>query len=69
MLRNTLLAFIPVFVAVDAIGLIPVFIGFTLEMADDGKRKVILHSMATAGALAVKLIRKGILLLLGALRP
>ena len=47
MLRNILLAFIPV------------FIGFTLEMADDRKKKVILRSTATTGALAVVFVFLG----------
>jgi multiple antibiotic resistance protein len=59
MFRNTLLAFIPVFVAVDVIGVIPIFIGFTLEMPDSRKRKVILRSMATAGALALAFVFLG----------
>lgn len=30
-----MLAFIPIFVAVDAIGVVPLFIGFTFEMTAD----------------------------------
>ena len=47
-------------VAVDAVGVIPIFIGFTLEMTGKRIRKVILQSMATAEALAVAFIFLGI---------
>jgi multiple antibiotic resistance protein len=59
MLRDVLLAFIPIFVAVDAIGVVPLFMGFTFEMTADRKLKVILRSMATAGALAVSFVFLG----------
>jgi multiple antibiotic resistance protein len=59
MLRNTLLAFIPIFVAVDVIGVIPIFIGFTLDVTYSRKRRIILRSMATAGALSVAFVFLG----------
>ncbi len=47
------LAFVPIFVAVDALGMIPVFLALTpgLDLAE--KRKVVFSSMLTALAVAV----------------
>lgn len=59
MIRNILLAFIPIFIAVDAIGLTPVFISFTYRFTKEEKRRIILQSMATAGALTITFIFLG----------
>ncbi len=53
------LAFIPIFVAVDAIGLLPVFILLTHGINQQAKQKVIVESILTALALAVGFIFLG----------
>jgi multiple antibiotic resistance protein len=59
MIKNLLLAFIPIFVAVDAIGVLPIFISFTHGLKKQEKSKVILQSMVTALGLAVGFIFLG----------
>lgn len=59
MLENFLLAFIPVFVAVDAIGVLPIFVSFTHDLSEKEKSRVILQSMATALGLAIGFIFLG----------
>ena len=53
------LAFIPIFVAVDPIGLLPIFIAFTTGLDPRVKRKVLLESILTALCLAVGFIFLG----------
>jgi multiple antibiotic resistance protein len=52
-LKPYILSFIPIFVAVDAIGNIPVFISFVEDMKRGQRHKVIIDSVFTATALAV----------------
>ena len=52
-LEPYLLAFIPLFVAVDAIGNIPVFISLVEGMGKKQKRKIIMDSVSTATILAI----------------
>lgn len=59
MLKDFLLAFIPIFVAVDAIGVLPIFIGLTEGIEFKEKIKVIMHSMFTAIMLAICFIFLG----------
>ena len=59
MLKNIFLAFIPVFIAVDPIGLTPLFIAFTYKLKKIEKRRVIIQSMVTAGLLTVSFIFLG----------
>jgi len=56
MIKNILLALIPVFIAVDAIGLTPIFISYTFGLAKEEKKKIILQSMVTAGVLTISFI-------------
>jgi len=56
MIKNILLALIPVFIAVDAVGLTPIFISYTFELAKEEKKKIILQSMVTAGVLTISFI-------------
>jgi multiple antibiotic resistance protein len=67
MLKNILLSFIPVFVAVDAIGVLPIFIGLTEGTDSKAKGKIIIQSMLTASGLAIgfMLLGKGVFRLLG----
>ena len=59
MLKNTLLAFIPVFVAVDAVGVLPIFISLTEGLKQREKTKIIIESMLTALGLAIGFIFLG----------
>lgn len=56
MIKNILLALIPVFIAVDAVGLTPIFISYTFGLAKEEKKKIILQSMVTAGVLTISFI-------------
>ena len=58
-LRNILLSFIPLFVAVDAIGVLPIFVSLTEGLDKQQKNKVIVQSMVTAFLLAVSFILIG----------
>ncbi len=53
MLEPYILSFIPIFVAVDAIGNIPLFIGMAEGMSKKQKHKAIIESIITATALAI----------------
>ena len=59
MVKNILLSFIPVFVAVDAIGVLPIFVSLTAGMAEKDKAKIIAQSVVTALCLAVGFIFLG----------
>ena len=47
-MRSFLLSFIPIFVAVDALGILPMYIGFTDHLKKREKRKIITMSIITA---------------------
>jgi multiple antibiotic resistance protein len=66
-MNNFWLCFVPLFVAVDALGLLPVFMGLTQELPRARIRRIIFESVITAMivALAFLFIGKGILTLLG----
>ncbi|HSV96440.1 MAG TPA: MarC family protein [Spirochaetota bacterium] len=57
--KNLLMAFIPVFVAVDAIGTLPIYISLTEKMEREEKRRVLFESLLTALCLAVGFIFLG----------
>ena len=59
MIRNILLSLIPLFVAVDAVGTLPIFISFTHNFSKQDRRKVIVQSMFTAGFLSILFIFLG----------
>jgi multiple antibiotic resistance protein len=59
MLNDILLAFIPIFVAVDAIGILPIFVSITQGISPEKRRKVIIQSIITAICLAVVFIFLG----------
>ncbi|OHB49090.1 MAG: hypothetical protein A2Y10_05110 [Planctomycetes bacterium GWF2_41_51] len=63
MLRNILLAFIPLFVAVDAFGILPLFVGLTSGMNSKDKNRIIVQSFWTALVVAVIFILIGRLIL------
>jgi len=47
-MNNFLLSFIPIFVAMDAIGILPMFIGFTEHLKKKEKGRIINQSIVTA---------------------
>ena len=57
--ENFARAFVSVFVAVDAIGLLPIFIGLTEGIERPARQKVLLQSMVTAMLVAVGFIALG----------
>lgn len=59
MLKNILLAFVPIFVAVDAIGVLPIFISLTEGIKGKQRKKIIFQSVITAGLLAFFFILLG----------
>jgi len=59
MIKNILLAFIPIFVAVDAIGILPLFVSLTEDVKKKEKSRIIFQSMVTAMCLAVGFIFLG----------
>jgi multiple antibiotic resistance protein len=67
MAKNILLAFIPIFVAVDAVGVLPIFVSLTEGMRRDEKTKTITQSVLTALLLAVGFVflGKGVFKVLG----
>jgi multiple antibiotic resistance protein len=62
MLKNILLSFIPLFVAVDAIGVLPMFVALTNELEQKEKTRIIFQSMLTAASLAIGFVLIGKLL-------
>ncbi len=59
MIKNILLSFIPIFVAVDAIGVLPIFVSLTEGIELKAKSKIIAQSMLTASGLAIGFILLG----------
>ena len=62
MLRDILLAFIPIFVTVDAIGTLPIYVTLTEGLDPAQKKRVIVQSVLTALCLAIGFIFLGKLL-------
>jgi len=58
-MQNFFLAFIPIFVAVDALGILPIFISLTENISKKVKRRIIFQSVCTALALAVSFLFLG----------
>ena len=52
-MRIFILCFVPLFVAVDALGVLPLFIGLTDGLPSAQQRRVIVQSLATASAVAL----------------
>jgi multiple antibiotic resistance protein len=59
MIENLLLAFIPIFVAVDAVGVLPIFVSLTQEFKKKERLRIIFQSMLTAICLAIGFIFLG----------
>ena len=67
MIKNIVLAFIPIFVAVDAIGVLPIFVSLTRGISRKEKSTIIRQSIITALCVAIAFIflGKGVFRLLG----
>jgi len=63
MLNNLFLAFIPMFFAMDALGILPVYAGLTQGLMPVEKRRIIVQSLWTATLLAICFIFLGKLIL------
>ena len=59
MIGNILLSFIPLFVAVDAIGVLPIFVSLTEGLEQKERYKIILQSMITASGPAIGFVLVG----------
>ena len=59
MFNNILLSFIPIFVAVDAIGVLPIFASLTEQLSQKERTKIIVQSIFTASCLAIGFIFLG----------
>jgi multiple antibiotic resistance protein len=62
-MKNFLLCFVPVFVAVDAIGVLPIYLGLTDGLNSTHKKKIIIQSLITASIVAVAFLLGGSLIL------
>ena len=62
MFRDILLSFIPIFVAVDAFGVLPIFVGLTDGLDNKEKNRVVVQSIWTASIVAVAFLLVGRLL-------
>ncbi|OGW83859.1 MAG: hypothetical protein A2987_01865 [Omnitrophica bacterium RIFCSPLOWO2_01_FULL_45_10] len=69
MMADFLLCFIPIFVAMDAIGVLPLFIGFTERLTKHEKRRIISQSILTALLIGIVFLflGRGIFKILGVL--
>jgi multiple antibiotic resistance protein len=59
MARDIFLSFIPIFVAIDAVGVLPIFVSLTEGIERSERAKIIVQSMLTALCLAVGFIFLG----------
>lgn len=64
MLHDYFLAFVPIFVAVDALGILPVYMGLTDGMKSQAKQKLVRHSTVTALGVAICFLFVGKLIFL-----
>jgi multiple antibiotic resistance protein len=58
-LHNLLMAFIPLFVAIDVFGAIPVFISLTHGIGGKAKKRLVVEATLTAGAVALVFLISG----------
>ena len=57
--RQFLLAFVPIFVAVDALGLLPLYLGLTEGVEPNQRRRIVRQAVLTALAVAVGFVVLG----------
>jgi len=62
-MKSFLLCFVPFFIAVDAIGVLPIYLGLTDGLSPSHKKKIIVQSLITASIVAVAFLLGGPLLL------
>ena len=62
-MENFLLCFIPFFVAVDAIGVLPIYLGLTEGLSSKRRRSTIIQSLVTASVVAIAFLLGGPLVL------
>jgi multiple antibiotic resistance protein len=58
-MKNFWLSFLPLFVAVDAIGVLPMFLGLTADIEIRSRRRIIIQSVFTAGSTAALFVLGG----------
>lgn len=58
-MRDFFLCFVPFFVAVDAVGILPIYFGLTEGLEPDRKRHVVVQSIATASAVSIAFLLLG----------
>jgi multiple antibiotic resistance protein len=58
-----LLSFIPLFVAIDIIGTVPIFIGYTQDIAQPIRKKMVIEAILTAFIVAVIFLTAGKMIL------
>ena len=58
-MRAFLLSFIPIFVAMDAIGVLPFFMGFTEHVKPKDKKRIVTQSMVTAFLIGITFLFLG----------
>jgi multiple antibiotic resistance protein len=58
-LNDFIMAFIPLFVAIDVLGLVPLFLSLTTGMTLKAKRQLIVEATLTAGAVALLFLALG----------
>jgi len=66
-IKPYLLSFIPIFVAINILGILPIFLSLTAEMSEVEKKKNIVESVITATSIAIifMLVGKLIFLIMG----
>ncbi|MBU2648604.1 MarC family protein [bacterium] len=58
-MKNFLLSFVPFFVAVDAIGVLPIYMGLTGDLDSARRRHVVIQSLITAAAVSIAFLLGG----------
>lgn len=58
-LHNLVLAFIPLFVAIDVLGALPIFMSLTYGMDREAKKRLVIQATLTAGAVALVFLISG----------
>ena len=56
---NYLLALIPIFIAIDVVGILPIFISLTEEIGTDERRKIVKQSIMTSFAVSMGFLAIG----------
>lgn len=62
-MHQFLLAFIPIFVAIDALGVLPIFIGFTEHLKKRDRQRIVIQSIITAFLIGITFLFLGKLIL------